>query len=343
MKRMLVFILLLFVCHTMVAQERRFRLVEWNVENLFDTLHDAGFADRDFLPEGSYGWNTPRYLTKASALSRTIAALSGTTAVDLVALCEVENDSVLVQLTQRSLLAPLGYAYVMTHSLDRRGVDVALMYQPMAFRPYAVASLRVPHDSVTERPTRDILFVSGETISGDTLHVFVCHFPSRLGGRRVSEPYRLRAAGVIRQCVDSLFAVQREAKIIVTGDFNDEPRNASIATVLAASVPPARLSDVDVARLYVLSARLKAHDGVAGTYKYRGEWNRLDNILVSGALLTSTEGLRTSEAQCAIAALPHLLERDESRGGVKPRRAFLGTYYHGGVSDHLPLWLDMYY
>ena len=339
----LVLVLLLVPFLPMRAQERRLRLVEWNVENLFDTVHDVGFNDREFLPDGAFGWDTRRYFTKLSMVSRTIAALGGVLPVDLIALCEVENDSVLVQLTRRSLLARLGYEYVMTHGRDPRGIDVALLYQPLSFRPFSVRSLRVPQESAEEKPLRDILFVSGEIASGDTLHVFVCHLSSRLGGARATEPFRVRAAGVMRGCVDSLFADNPNARIVITGDFNDEPQNASIAKTLRAVTPPKEESTLADTALYVLTTRLKAADGVAGTYKFRGRWNRLDNVLVSTALLRSTGRLHTSERHCSIGVLPHLVERDSEQGGVKPRRAFLGTQWSGGVSDHLPIVLDLYF
>lgn len=339
----LLFIFLLLPLLPIQAQERRMRLVEWNVENLFDTLHDAGFQDMDFLPEGRNKWTQGRYFAKISTIARTLAALGGTMPADFVALCEVENDSVMVQLTRRSLLARLGYEYVMTHSLDVRGIDVALLYQPLSFRPVSVQSLRVPYDSLNNRPTRDILFVSGEVPTGDTIHIFVCHLPSRRGGVHASEPYRLRASGIIREKVDSLFAKDKEAKIIITGDFNDEPDNASIAQTLRAVPMP--VSDVELSdtTLYVLTSRLQAGLGVEGTYKYKGRWNRLDNILVSSALLAPQSRLRTAEDHCAICTFPFLLEPDGERGEVKVRHTYLGTYWHGGASDHLPLSLDLFY
>lgn len=325
------------------AQERRLRLVEWNVENLFDTIHDVGHDDRDFLPDGIYGWNSGRYFKKLSLVARTLAALGGTIPADLIALCEVENDSVLTQLTRRTLLARLGYEYVMTHGVDVRGIDVALLYQPLFFRPFQTKALRVPFDSLSERPTRDVLFVSGEIPTGDTLHVFVCHFPSRRGGKSASEPYRLRAAHVIRRVVDSLFVTSSDARIIVTGDFNDEPKDASIAQVLRAVEPTEGRDFLPDSTLFVLTSHLETDEGICGTYKYRGRWNRLDNILVSTVLLQPAKGLHTAEKHCAIRVFPHLIEPDGDRGEMKVKHTFLGPSWHGGASDHLPLILDLFY
>lgn len=188
--------------HTPKAQSARFRALEWNVENLYDTLHDVGFDDREFLPNAERRWNTPRYFHKQSSLAKTILAAGGLQPVDLVALCEVENDSVMHFLCRRTRLARLGYEYLVTHSADRRGIDVALLYQPETFALLHSETYRVPYDSLRERPTRDLLHAAGRLPFGDTLDVFVVHFPSRRGGATLSEPYRLRAAGILRHLAD---------------------------------------------------------------------------------------------------------------------------------------------
>lgn len=154
--------------------------VELNCENLFDTRHDSLKNDVEFLPEGSYHWTPYRYWHKVNHLGQVIMGLgyeeaSGDVQLpDLVALCEVENDSVLFDLTKRSVIRTAGYEYVMTHSPDERGIDVALMYQPFSFSLIHSWSIRVKRLPDT-RPTRDILYVSGRVITGDTLHVFVVH------------------------------------------------------------------------------------------------------------------------------------------------------------------------
>ena len=200
--------------------------VELNCENLFDTRHDSLKNDVEFLPEGSYHWTPYRYWHKVNHLGQEIVGLgyeeaSGDVQLpDLVALCEVENDSVLFDLTKRSVIRTAGYEYVMTDSPDERGIDVALMYQPFSFSLIRSWSIRVKRLPAT-RPTRDILYVSGRVITGDTLHVFVVHAPSRRGGERESRPYRLQVASQLAEAVDSIYALQSGAKIIVAGDFND--------------------------------------------------------------------------------------------------------------------------
>lgn len=198
-----------------------FTFVELNCENLFDTVHDSLKNDTEFLPESDYHWTRTRYWKKINHLSQEIIAL-GELAIpyyiyngslsqskknqlqgkgrqnqwhlpDLVALCEVENDSAMIALTKRSLLRKAGYEYVMTSSPDERGIDVALMYQPFSFRLLHHHAIRIKRLPET-RPTRDILYAKGILMGKDTLHVFVVHAPSRRGGEAASRPYRLQVA-----------------------------------------------------------------------------------------------------------------------------------------------------
>ena len=342
---LLLLALLAWAALSVRAQRHRFRVMQYNVENLFDTCHAAGHADAEFTPSAERRWDSRRYWAKLGRLSRTIAAAGGDAPVALVALCEVENDTVVRDLTRRTLLTRLGYDYRITHCRDARGMNVALLYQPELFLPVGTDSLPVPFDPRHERPTRDILHVAGELQSGDTLDVFVCHLPSRRGGSARTDAYRRRAARLLRRATDSLTILRRRPAMLVMGDFNDEPRNGSLRKELAATSPPqpADTAACRPERLYLLSARLKAPGGVEGTYKFQGRWNRLDHILVNGSLLRPGGPLHTSAAQCRIYAPHFLTEPDPSDGGVKPDRTYLGPVYHGGLSDHLPLVLDLWW
>ena len=202
-----------------------FTFVELNCENLFDCRHDSLKNDTEFLPDGAYHWTRTRYWQKLDRIGQTILSCGVKEQTwqlpDMVALCEVENDSVLHDLTRRSLLRNARYDYVMTNSPDERGIDVALMYSPYSFRLIGSHSVRV-NPIKGMRPTRDILYASGVTASGDTLHVIVAHLPSRRGGEKFSRPFRMAAARQVAAVVDSIYNnVSAEAKIIVAGDFND--------------------------------------------------------------------------------------------------------------------------
>ena len=297
-----------------------FTFVELNCENLFDCRHDSLKNDTEFLPDGSYYWTRTRYWRKLNRVGQTIIAcgVKGQSwqLPDMVALCEVENDSVLHDLTRRSLLRNARYDYVMTCSPDERGIDVALVYSPFSFRLIRSHSVRV--EPIKDmRPTRDILYASGVIASGDTLHVIVAHLPSRRGGERHSRPFRMAAADRVAAVADSVYNVSKDAKIIIAGDFNDYANSASVRMLCGK-----RLKDI--------SAEATGRNGAKGTYRYQGEWGSLDHILVS-------ESLARNVVDCYINDAPFLVEPDEKYGGVKPRRNYLGPRYQNGFSDHLPL------
>ncbi|MBR1712073.1 MAG: endonuclease/exonuclease/phosphatase family protein [Alloprevotella sp.] len=339
-----VFIIICVACFLAAAAQdapRRFRLVELNVENLFDTVHDAGHDDYEFLPAAPRCWDSRRYWAKQGRLARLLAACGGDRPADLVALCEVENDSVLADLTRRTHLGALGYEFLITRSADTRGIDVALLYQPLRFRPLHTDHLRPaqPPGLSEERPLRDALHVAGLLPTGDTLDVFVCHLPSRVGGWRHTQPRRVRAAAALRASIDSVARYRRIPRLIVAGDFNDELRNRSLRTAL--QVADIR-GGIRPEGLYDLAPRASDARRVGGTYKFRNTWYTLDHILVSGTLLQEGASLRTSLSACRIADFPFLLEAGAD-GGLKPRRTYLGPHYHGGFSDHLPLMVDFWY
>ena len=289
--------------------------VELNCENLFDTRHDSLKNDVEFLPEGSYKWTPYRYWSKLNHLGQEIVAQSDLIP-DFVAMCEVENDSVMFDLTKRSLLRNAGYEYVMTSSPDERGIDVALLYQPASFALLHSHSIRIKPLPDT-RPTRDILYASGLMITGDTLHIFVVHAPSRRGGEEASRPYRLHVASQLAEAVDSVYAISRDAKIIIAGDFNDYADSPALQYLYEH-------------HLINISADAQGSHGAKATYRWHGEWRSLDQILCSPSLAARKQS-------CVIGDLPFLLEDDEKYGGKKPYRTYLGPRYLGGYSDHLPL------
>lgn len=338
-------LLLLFAAIGRAQEESRFRVATYNVENLFDTIPSPRHGDSEFLPAAERAWHSGRYWKKLGMLARAIAAIGDVRPAALVALCEVEGDTVLIHLTRRTALARLGYEYAVTHSADDRGMNVALLYQPELFRPLSVASLRVPYRAGKERPTRDVLHVAGQCLTGDTLDVFVCHFPSRRGGTRLTDPYRRRAAETVRRAADSLLAVRGRHNIIIMGDFNAYYPERCIAETLGA-IPAQEVHAAGGAflreNLYLLTHGLKADGGIGGTYKYKGEWQTLDQIIVSGTLLCASPGhLYTKPAACRLCAFPFLLKNDRS-GTPAPYRTYLGTFYQGGYSDHLPVALDFF-
>ncbi|AVM51666.1 endonuclease/exonuclease/phosphatase family protein [Bacteroides zoogleoformans] len=336
----------LFLClHIVVyGQEKKdslvFRVMSYNVENLFDLRHDTLKNDHEFLPDALRRWNYAKYKKKLDNIARVIIAVGGWTPPALVALCEVENDSVMRDLTRYSALREVGYRYIMTQSADERGIDVALLYRRSLFKPLSSQSLSVSRFRRDARPTRDILHVSGLLLNKDTLDVFVAHFPSRSGGAKESEPYRLHAARRVRTAIDSLFRLRRHPQILLMGDFNDYPHNKSIRQVLKAGAPPLSPDSLHAHGLYHLLAGKTTVSKHFGSYKYQGEWGLLDHIIVSGSLLQKDSSLHTDETKADVFAPPFLLEEDKKYGEKQPFRTYRGMKYRAGYSDHLPVWAE---
>ncbi len=334
------FIILLFLLLPAKSfSQTNFRVMFYNVENLFDTIQDPHKNDGDFLPDSKKHWNTKKYRQKLTNISRVITAVGAWSSPALVGLCEVENDRVMKDLTQQSVLKAQKYKYIMTDSPDTRGIDVALMYQPDQFRLLGYQSVRIKFSS-SRKFTRDILHAYGRVMSGDTIDVFVCHYPSRTGGEKESEPGRVRVSEILRHAADSLFNIRKNTNIIIMGDFNDGPSNKSISEVLKAipyetNIHPGTTS----LQLYNLMYPLEKQG--KGSYKYRGNWDMLDQMIVSGHLLQKS-GFRILPESAGIFPEDFLLAQDKSGGGKRPKRTFFGMQYEAGFSDHLPVFADFY-
>ena len=291
-------------------------MVELNCENLFDCLDDAGKQDEEYLPEATRHWTKQRYWRKLNNIAQELLSCSDDGIPDLIALCEVENDSVMRDLTRRSLLRNAGYEYLMTSSPDLRGIDVALLYSPFAFSPIRCHSLRVtPVEGM--RPTRDILYVPGLVASGDTLHVFVVHAPSRYGGERYSRPFRMAVAKRLCQELDSLRASASGAHILIAGDFNDSADSPALRHISQHGV-------VNV------SWQACGGHGAKGTYRYKGKWGSIDHVLASPSIAGKVD-------TAFVHAPMFLLEEEQLYGGLRPLRTYNGMRYQPGYSDHLPL------
>lgn len=304
--KLLILIIMMVGSAAGARAEEYFSVMTYNVENLFDTIHDAEKRDTEFLPDGERRWGGARLRKKLKDIYKVIAGADTVEACPIVGLCEVENDNVMTQLTEQTPLKVQGYKYVMTHSGDLRGIDVALLYKPDRFRLIRHESIRMQ----TNVPTRDVLYVCGMMDYGDTLDIFMLHLPSKLGKEVAARNRRIVTMETLVRA-DSVFKQRQKATVIIMGDFNDELREEQMK-------PFTRFGFRDA------TAGLEP-----GSYKYKGEWSLIDHIM----LRTSTK----MEVKANIVTLPFLLEKDKEEGGKMPRRMYIGPKYHGGVSDHLPL------
>lgn len=319
------------------AQEN-FRVMFYNVENLFDTEDNPQKNDNEFLPEGTRKWTPGRYRNKLNNLAKVISSAGEWGYPALVGMCEVENEKVLEDLTRSTSLKKARYRYVVTDSPDQRGINTALLYQHDCFRLLSWKPVRITFPTNKNKKTRDILHVTGEVQSRDTLDVFVCHFPSRRGGESESEPDRIHVASQLRSSVDSLFRIRVRANIIIMGDFNDEPTNKSISEVLQTN--PLGLTP-DSRSLYNLFYHFEKQRN-RGSYKYGRDWNMLDQIIVSGDLVSGQESrLRALSHTATIFSREFMQTEDLKNGGKRPRKTFHGYKHEGGYSDHYPVFVDL--
>lgn len=304
-------------------------IVSYNVENLFDTVDDPSVPDEEFLPLSEKKWDDVKYQKKLADIAKVISEVNPAELPEIVGLVEVENQLVLDDLVKT---APLNGQYAVIHeeSPDYRGIDVAMIYRKDAFKEIRHEVLPVTFTDDPEFKTRDILHVTGK-VNNKVVHVFVNHWPSRIGGDEKTEPKRVMAATVLRKKVDQIFAADQKARIIIMGDMNDEPANKSLKEILGAEAPGSGSALVN----------LMLPDDIAGkgTYFYSGNWNMLDNLVVSEAVFDG-KGMKTEEGKGNIFRSDWMIFTNKN-GDKTPNRSYVGNKYVGGVSDHFPVYFKM--
>lgn len=311
--------------------DKGIRIMFYNVENLFDTFDDPAINDDEFTAKGDKNWNYYRYKDKLNKIAKIIIAVGGWEAPALVGLCEIENFQVLMDLTAKTPLKKYGYQIVHQNSDDRRGIDVAILYRPEKLVKKHHKSMKIGDDTFV---TRDILYASFSTQQKDTLHFFVNHWPSRYGGKEFSAKKRVKVASVLKSKTDSLFRNNENPKIVIMGDFNDEPSDPSLASTLHA-IPVT--SPIEPEQLYNLT--FQDYRSGKGTLVYKEldhTWFLFDQMIVSGAIVEG-QGMLTKGKKNTIFKPDWLLKNG------RPNRTYQGPIYRGGFSDHLPIFLDLYY
>ena len=295
----------------------------YNVENLFDTVDDTLKNDDEFLPGGERRWTSSRYHKKLNAIARAVAAAGEWELPALIGLCEVENEEVLKDLVFGTILSAGNYGIVHRDSPDPRGIDLALLYRRDHFRIADVqAWLPESHDSIPVL-TRNLLYVKA-TKAEDTLHLVLCHLPSRRGGVLAAEGLRERMITLAANRVDSIIkASAGGAAVIVMGDFNATPEDELIEVLTANG------------KLKNLSALLSEQG--KGSYKYQGKWEMIDQVLVSPAMTDSTGIWHSEPGSFRVVDAPFLFTEDETYPGSKPFPTYGGYRWSGGYSDHLPV------
>ena len=308
----------------------------YNQENLFDTCHDEGKRDYDFLPTGSYKWNAMKYNHKLNNMSRALADM-GTDVLPnigcaIIGLAEVENSKALDDLIAQPALSARNYQYVHIEGPDRRGIDCALLYNPSLF---SVKNTRlVPYVQKLKKDsafyTRVFLTVSG-TLADENVAVIVCHLPSRFS----ESFYRELGAEQVKAIKDSLLNDDPNCKVFVMGDMNDDPIDKSMAGILKGK---ANIKDVNEGDMYNPWYNILVKEGV-GTLLYQGSWNLFDQILVTPNLLNKDDKKDFSSLKFwknQIFKRDYLFQTEGKYKG-SPKRTTAGGVWLDGYSDHLPV------
>ena len=309
----------------------------YNQENLFDTCHDEGKRDYDFLPTGSYRWNGLKYSHKLKNMARALAdmgtdVLSKNVGCAVIGLSEVENHKVLDDLTAQEPLKARGYKYVHIEGPDRRGIDCALLYNPQLFTVWN--SKLVPYVQTLAKDsaflTRGFLTVSGE-LAGEHVAFIVCHWPSRAS----KSFYREQGGREVRALKDSLLRDDPKVKVFVMGDMNDDPTNASMTEALGCKP---EIDEVGKDEMYNPWYNILTKEGT-GTLFYQGSWNLFDQIVMTPNLLNKKGKKDFSTLKFykhQIFRRDYLFQTEGKYKGA-PKRTHAGGSWLDGYSDHLPV------
>ena len=314
---------------------KSFLVVSYNVENLFDTINSPLYEDDEFTPSGTKAWTYDRYSKKLNDLGRVILSIPGRELPALIGLSEIENRGVLEDLIKVRGIRKGEYEIVHEDGQDPRGIECALLYRPDLFKYKSHEYVPIADPVDPDYLYRGILHVHGKGPDGSSLHIFVNHWKSRSGGERETQRQRMFSAITLRKQMDLLMAKESDFKVIVMGDFNDEPTNRSLTNGLSALN---KRRNIQMGDHYNLFYDLHNIQG-KGTYNYQGNWNMLDQVIVSYNLLDQERGLTTGYEGGIILKEEWMLYESEKYGESLPSATYGGPEYFGGPSDHLPIYV----
>jgi predicted extracellular nuclease len=335
----LILVFTIIVFNSNAQEKKKYRITcigFYNVENLFDVYHDEGKNDYEFLPDGTNRWTEERYRKKLENISEVISKIGVKTApggAAVVGLSEIENRRVLEDLVAMPAIKDKNYQIVHYEGPDARGVDVAMIYQPAIFKLVSSRSVRLVIPREKGFFTRDQLLVSG-IIDNEMIHIIVNHWPSRSSGEKRTSPLRCAAADLTRSIVDSIMQTDKDAKIIVMGDLNDDPVNESIVKHLRAKGKKENMKEGDM-----FNPMYKMYKDGVGSLAYRDAWSLFDNIIVSSGLLG--EDKTTFKFYQAKVFNENFLVQQSGAFKGYPWRTYAGGAYQGGYADHFPVYMYM--
>ena len=312
---------------------QNYTIASYNVENLFDTFDDPlQWGDDEFLPLSKRQWNLKKYNDKLEKLSEVISQLGDEDGPEIIGLSEVENLKVVEDLFNTKKLQQYNYSIIHQDSPDKRGIDVAFVYKEDIYKPITYKTYTIDFHNEPDYKTRDFLLVIGVLAETDTIIFILNHWPSRSGGVK-AEYQREYVASKVRDVVNLIFGINKNSKIIIMGDFNDEPSNKSIYKVLKAKEG---FSNLKTGELYNPWYSLEKEN--QGSYCYRGDWSMLDQIILSTPLVNN-KNIHYKINSATIFAPEWLKQHNSQYYDGYPLGTFWGKKYLSGYSDHFPVYI----
>ncbi len=306
------------------------RVIFYNVENLFDTINDPETQDEEFLPKSKNQWNTRKYQVKLNHTAKVFAALLDTIQPLIIGMCEVENMKVLEDLIAQPNLKKFNFGIAHHDSPDERGIDVALLYNKDVIESVFDATLKV--DLGSSDKTRDILYFKAYITEEFPIWFFVNHWPSRRGGAGESDDKRMMASKVLKDKIENIYLGEPFARVVLMGDFNDNPANASLKNISATYKKQKTLPLVN------LMHPLKEKNEF--TLRYKDQRDIFDQFIVSGNMLDKKNQYFIRNSSASIFS-PRWILYDHKTYGLIPNRTYASGKWVGGYSDHLPVYFDL--
>lgn len=310
-------------------QDNLYTVAFYNLENLFDINNDQNTLDSDFTPEGKMKWNNKRYqrkLKKMSAVISQIGSKESGYSPAIIGLAEVENNKVIEDLLNTSSLKDLDYGIVHFDSSDERGIDVALLYKRSVFELLHAepVTLFLTSEEGERDYTRDVLVVKGK-LKGELIHILVNHWPSRRNGSGETEDKRINAAHLNLQIIAEIKKETANSKIIIMGDFNDNPTSSSIKEHLVTHEFYNPFESI--------------YDKGIGTLTHNGDWHLFDQIIISRNFFKEPNFVFNE----AYIYNENFLKEWKGKRKASPFRTYIGKWHQGGFSDHFPVYLTLRY
>ncbi|MHC0444222.1 endonuclease/exonuclease/phosphatase family protein [Flavobacterium sp. 3-218] len=349
-------ILILFSFQTQ-SQSKKYKIhtvAFYNFENLYDTEDDIFTNDDEWTPNGAQHWTKEKYQQKLKNLARVISEIGtpeNSNSPTLIGGAEIENRNVLEDLIKEPKLLPLDLGIIHFDSPDKRGIDVALLYQKKYFRPTSYSNIpliiykkeipkkeelievlddeiEVKRENKNRVFTRDQLLVSG-FLEDEEIHIIVNHWPSRSGGEKATSLFREAAAKLNRKIIDSLQQINPQAKVLTMGDFNDGPLNKSIKSGLGT-----KGVKTEVTEFGVFNPFEELQNKGLGTIAYRDSWNIFDQIIMTQSLI-QPDFSTYNFWKAGIFSKPYLIQTSGQYKGYPLRNSVA----EAGFSDHFPVYI----